>query len=122
MSELVAVQGMTLVVKESGTSATLTPTTPPDSKVKAESKAVYAGDVAVSIVGATNGTCTQSAPATATLSPTATKSKASSKEVLRENDESNTAVVTGALSGGGACTLNVTAVVDSAGQTKVKAK
>jgi len=122
----VAVQGMTLAVDEIGVTATLTPTTPPSTVVKAGDPlaAVYFGDVSVTISNATDGTCTQIASVSATLKPTATKtfSPVSGDPVLRVDDEAATVGVAGTDGGGNPCTIDVTVVIVDAGQDRVKAQ
>lgn len=112
----------TLDVKEPTIQATLTVTSLPSTNVKADGAGVYAGGIDFVIAGATDGTCTQSAPATGTIDPTATETKANGDEVVRVDDEAQTVTVTGVLSGGGACSLAVTGYVSDAGQDKVRAE
>lgn len=89
MAELFAVQGMTLAhaTGSQASGGSLTPTTPPSIKVKAESKGVYRGPVAFSFsggnyVGGQPGT----AVGTGTINGSATKNKADSLAVLLEGD------------------------------------
>ena len=119
-----AVQGMTLAVDEIGTTATLTPATPPSTTNKAGDplSPAYFGDVAVTIAAATDGVCTQNAPAVATLKPTSTAVAAGSDKVLRVDDEAVMVSVVGVDGGGNPCTVDVTVFISDAGQDKVKAR
>ncbi len=93
--------------------------TPPSSKVLAESKGIYKGSVQVQVAaGATDGSCTTTAPFVATFSPLAVKNAVENEKPLREDD---TVIVSipGVLSGGGSCTFIATVVIDDPGQTKV---
>jgi len=125
MSALIANEDLTLDIAETATtSATLTATGTLSTNLKAGSKFVYVGDLNILINNATDGVCTQSLPnVKATIKPTSTKVKSNNNFVIRENDEGDTLNVAGLKSDGTtACTISITPVVKTAGQTKVKAK
>lgn len=95
-------------------------TLPSTKKAKALGQSVHAdGDQFTVQAGATNGTCTTTAPYVDSMPTTASKTKAEGALVLRV-DDSKTVNIPGVLSGGGACTLTATVKITDAGQSKVK--
>lgn len=111
--------GNTEATDPTPTTATVTKLSVGSSKVSADGGKCYGGNLSVLIAGATNGTCTQVAPIAASISPTATKTFIEGDAALREGDEGETMSISGVLSGGGACLLNVTPYIKTAGQSKV---
>jgi hypothetical protein len=98
-------------------------TGPPSTKVKAGGSFVHLDGVQVTIPsGVTDGTCTTTVPGIGNMTATASKVEGEGKPVIRKDDELTVNGITGVLSGGGACTLNVTVKVSNAGQTKVTAQ
>ena len=92
----------------------------PSTKNKANGKGVYRGTITVSVVGASiEGTCTQTAPFSSTISPTAIKTKADGQEVIREGD-SGSVTVAGTTPSSASCTIVVNFSIDDAGQDKAK--
>lgn len=94
-------------------------------KVKADGKGVYFGPIDVSVSGYTDSviTVSGSGSGTITIQPSSQKVKVEGKNIILEGD-SGTAVINGmAWSGPSqiAVTSNVTAKIEVAGQTKVKA-
>lgn len=125
MSELVAVEGLTLADDTAGNTTTVAvaPTAVPSTKVKAEGKGVYAGGLDIQIASGSGvpGSCVLAAPVLDTIDPTAAKTKAEGALVMRQED-SKTIQATGVPPGGGSCPLTFTIRISDAGQTKVKAE
>jgi len=122
---------MTLDVKEAPTtSATLTVVTSASTKVKCGDgsigslRGVYRGNVVVNVTNAFDGTYSQFpvAPVPATVTPTATKTKADGLAVLRVDDEAAQLSIPGLDGGGNPGTILVTVYVKTAGQSKAKAQ
>lgn len=100
-------------------------TTQASLKVKADGKGVYFGpiDVAVSGYSDTSITVSESGSGTITIQPSAQKVKVEGEYVVLEGD-SGTATINGMAWSGTtqiAATSSVTAKIEVAGQTKVKA-
>ena len=113
----------TLIYQAPVTGAPATFTGAPSTKMKAGGNFVHLDQVQVTIpAGVTDGTCTTNAPGIGNMSATAVKVSAEGKKVIRKEDSLTVNAIPGVLSGGGACTLNVTVNVGDAGQTKVKAE
>ena len=117
--KLVAVQGCTLTTDNATAQATIIDT--PSIKVKAEGKGVYKTPLTVQVVGATQGSFTQTAPSTGTIESTAQKVKADNVFVILEGDKTNTPVqcIATEPSTGATTIIMVTVTVQQAGQTKV---
>jgi len=97
----------------------------PSSKVKdiATGMGVHKDGVQVTIPsGVSDGTCTTVVPGVGNMAASALKTKADGSLVIRKDDSLTVNGITGVLSGGGACTLNVTVKVSDAGQSKIKAE
>lgn len=96
----------------------------PSGKIRAGGQFTYLDGVQITVsAGATDGICTTSAPAIGNLPATAIKVSDlnAGKKVLRVDDEVTISAIPGLLSGGGACTLNVTSKITNSGQAKVGA-
>lgn len=136
MSELLVCEGVVLGFKTSIPAVTGTivvnpevvvpPVTNPSklsSKVKTGGKKVYK-EIGFTVTGATNGTCTQSAPFYGSITPDPAPKKVlvdSGEKPVRETDE-KAVTIPGVLSGGGGCSISATVVITSPGQTKAKAE
>lgn len=129
MGALAAVDGATLNVYESGAinaTATVTILGVTDSTVKMGGAVVYAGTITGTIAGLMSTMIptwiSQTAPATFTISPGATKVKTMLGNVFIVGDESTTVVINGTMQSGNsvvATTTSVTVKIDVAGQTAV---
>jgi len=120
----IAVVGATLQVQVPVTGSAVF-SGPPSVKNKGGGQFAYLDQVQVTVPpGATNGTCTTTVPGIGNMPATAVKVSDinDTKKILRVDDEVTIYGITGILSGGGACTLNVTVKVTNAGQSKVKAE
>lgn len=88
------------------------------TKVKAGGQAAFKGSLSFSVAaGATNGTCTTSAPFVGSINGSAAKVKVEGQVAVLDGDQASVNIP-GTLSGGGACTLPVT-VTAQAAQAKV---
>jgi hypothetical protein len=88
--KLVAVDGMTLTITSAGVNGTITIVSMPSTKVLAGNKGVYSGELQLMVSGITGiPPAGSSSPGTATcsISPTATKTKAENKLVIRVGDK-----------------------------------
>lgn len=100
-----------------GTPPTL-PSPSPKVKAPAGGAGCFFGPLSFTIpAGVTDGTCTSSAPAPGTISPSATKELAGGQAAVLDGDQVTVSGIPGILSGGGACTLSVT-VKANASQSK----
>ena len=100
-------------------------TTQASLKVKADGKGVYFGPIDVSVSGYSDGTITVSGSGngTITIQPSAQKVKVEGKYVILEGDSGDAMIDGMAYSGSSqvAVQSRVTAKIEVAGQTKVKA-
>ena len=116
----IAVKDCILITDNTAAKATIIDA--PSIKVKAEGKGVYKTPLKVQVVGATQGSFTQTTPATSTIISTAKKVKADNILVILEGDKTNTPVQCPATdpNTGATTTIPVTVTIQAAGQTKVK--
>lgn len=116
-----AVVGCTLAV-QAPVNGSASFTGPASTKVKAGGQFAYLDGTQVTVPpGATDGTCTTTAPGIGNMSATAEKVLGEDKEVLRKDDELTISAIPGILSPSGACTLDVTVKITDAGQDKTRA-
>lgn len=121
----VAVQGMTVLPVETGvTIEDWIVTTLPSTKVIADGKGVYSGDISVTVPAPTLVSGGFVAPSTVfTIHPSAIYSEADGKPVLLEGDTSDTITLTGTNPVSGLqATFPLTLKVSVAGQTSVTAE
>ena len=119
MAKPIAVLGCTLTTDNATAQATITDS--PSAKVMAESKGVYKTPLNVQVIGATQGSFAQTAPATTTIISTATKVMADGSLVILEGDKSQKPAMCPATdaSTGTTTIISVNVTVQVAGQTKV---
>lgn len=96
MKKAVAVLGATVMIQPPF-SGIVTVTSIPSLKVFADNKAVYSGNLMVALSNV-SGTGVMNGAGTGIISPTAIKTKADSKFVLRVDDENSAINVTGTIS------------------------
>lgn len=96
--------------------------TPPSKKVKAQNPC-YFGTLQVQVMGATQGSFTQTSPTTGTIQPTSTKVKSTEGFAILEGDKTTDPVMCPATdpSTGATTTIPVTVTIQSAGQVKATA-
>jgi hypothetical protein len=121
MSKYIVVQGCSMSVT-GVTAGSLNITSSPSSKVKAGNLGVYRGTVQVQLTGCTNGTYSQTAPATGNFTTSATKFKADNELVILEGDKATGISVSmqNTVTPFDSQTFTAVVTIDSAGQTKVK--
>ena len=121
MPKLIAVKGMTLLIKPPVVTGEVTVVTLPSLKIKATGIAVYRGPVQISISGVTEGNFVAALPTTGSLQPSATKGKADNQFVLREGDQAAGLTASGSdPSTGTTKTINFSVEVTVAGQLKAR--
>ena len=115
----IAVQGCTLTTDNATAQALITDS--PSAKVMAGGLGVYVSPLNIQVLGATQGSFTQTAPMTGTIESTAQKVKADGAFVILEGDKTSSPVQCSATdtSSGATAVIAVTVTVQSAGQTKV---
>jgi len=117
MSELIANED--LILTHDIDSATLTITSIPSTKVKANNQGVYRGQIVVTVTNGVSGSCLEGA-GIIIIPATATKVKLDNQSVMREGDEGSGVIV--GVQSGQPCDINITITIQSAGQSKVKAE
>jgi len=120
----IAVQGLTLAPQGIVSGGTITISSVPSTKVKAEGHGVYSGTFQFSIVGANAtgydpGTVLSVAPGV--ISPTAMKVKVGGQPVIRVDDQAPAVAMTGTI-GGTPTPFAEPFKITDAGQTKVAAQ
>lgn len=119
MSKEIATTALSLSCTDSGTAVVVPGQA--STKVMAGGNFIYAGNLAVTVSGASQGSCSGASGA-GSIVPTASKCKSGGQFVIRKDDKA-TVSVTGTDSGtGAACNFTVTVTVTNAGQTKAKAE
>ena len=114
----IAVEGLTLSASFT-TGGTITITSIPSLKVKADGKKIYKGELSFSVVGASApGYTSGSVSGTGTILPTSVKALVEGSPPLRENDQA-VVVMTG-LVGQTTTPFNDTWTIIKAGQNKVR--
>ena len=122
MSKYIAVDGCTVESNEISVSATINIIGSLSTVLFCDGEAAYAGTMTLSIVGATDGVFTQTAPTyAASIDPTAQKVKTNGNFVMRVDDEGDTVEIPGTDESGASGTISLTPVITDAGQSKVKA-
>lgn len=124
MSELIAVQGLTLAPQGIVSGGVLVITSVPSIKVKANGNGVYSGSLSFTLVGADATGYDPGTVATvgvASISASGAKVKDGGSLVMRENDQSLTIAMTGTVSGT-PTPFTEAWKITAAGQTKVKAE
>lgn len=125
----IANEDLTLQITTEGVTGSIEIISVPSTKVKANNKGVYRGDLIFNVSGLVQGVCGTSTAGSnlgVTISPTAVKVKAEGLEVLRKGDKVTEVTSSGAMQPGSpsptACTITYDVEVVDAGQTKAKAE
>jgi hypothetical protein len=119
LSKDIATTAMTLTCTDGGAAVAVPGQA--STKVKAGGSFIYAGNLAVTVSGATQGTC-GSAGGPGTIIPTAIKCKSGGNFVIRKDDKATFSISGTDTGSGAACNFSVTVTVQNAGQTKAKAE
>jgi len=124
-AKYVAVEGCTVQVVAPA-QGTVSITSQPSMKAKADGKGIYAGQLQISVSGLTQGSSGTATPGSATgaISPTASKTKAGTQLVLRVGDRVDGLVASDAQMPAGSSTapspITFSVEITEAGQTKMK--
>ncbi len=128
MLQPIAVSGMTVSITTPGVTGKITLSSSPSLRVKAGGAGVYRGPLLLSVSGLISASCGSqlTGSASATIMPTATKTRADGQFVLRRGDKVTGVQSTGASNPGSpnpiACTITFDIEITNAGQSKDQAE